>query len=364
LLRELLVPLGYCLSGFLLLWVSSDLIVELANLQEKKLLPREIAEYYLVRMPEFVVLILPIALLLALLYSVTNHARHHEITAIRAAGISLWRLSLPYFSVGLIASLVLFGLNEFWIPDSDDRAEQILNRHVSSAKSVPRDKVLNRGFNNARDHRLWKFGSCDLRTGEMLNVKVYSAQKDGSHLLLSAERAALSNGVWLFFEASLTQEAAQSNALPILLLQTNLIARPEFNETPDEIRSELKISGGNILNKAKRADLPVIEIYHYLQLHPQPAQAAALYTKLHGRLAAPWTCLVVVLIALPFSAASGRRNVFVGVASSILICFSFFVTQQLCLAFGAGGYLPPWLAGWLPNLAFGATGVWLTARVR
>src|SRR5215471_2320115 len=120
LLRELLVPLGYCLGGFSLLWVVSDLITELNGLQEKKLQVTDIVRYYVVKMPEFLVLVLPMALLLALLYTLTNHARHNEITAIRAAGIGLWRLCLPYFGVGLLASIVVFGLNEFFVPESAD----------------------------------------------------------------------------------------------------------------------------------------------------------------------------------------------------------------------------------------------------
>ncbi|HWH70770.1 MAG TPA: LptF/LptG family permease, partial [Candidatus Sulfotelmatobacter sp.] len=123
LLRELLVPLGFCLSGFLIFWITSDLITGLGQLQEHKLLARDIAELYLVKMPEFIVLVLPIALLLALLYALTNHARYHEITAIRAAGISMWRLCLPYLSVGLVASLTLLVCNEFWVPNSAERAE-------------------------------------------------------------------------------------------------------------------------------------------------------------------------------------------------------------------------------------------------
>jgi len=63
-------------------------------------------------------------------------------------------------------------------------------------------------------------------------------------------------------------------------------------------------------------------------------------------------------------AASGRRNVFVGVASSIVICFAYFVLQQLGLALGTGGYIIPWLAAWIPNLSFGLLGLWMTARVR
>jgi lipopolysaccharide export system permease protein len=78
----------------------------------------------------------------------------------------------------------------------------------------------------------------------------------------------------------------------------------------------------------------------------------------------PWTCLVVVLIALPFGAPSGRRNAFVGVASSIFIVLAFLVLTRVGLALGTGGHLPPWVAGWLPNIVFSAAGLWLTARVR
>jgi len=84
----------------------------------------------------------------------------------------------------------------------------------------------------------------------------------------------------------------------------------------------------------------------------------------HGRLAAPWTCLVVVLIAIPFGAGSGRRNLFFGVAGSIFIVAGYLLTQKLSLAVGTAGYLPAWLAAWLPNLLFGATGIALTTRVR
>ena len=87
-------------------------------------------------------------------------------------------------------------------------------------------------------------------------------------------------------------------------------------------------------------------------------------TQLYARLANPWTCLVVVSIAVPFGAPSGRRNVFVGVAASIFICFAYFILQRIGLALGTGGYLPPLIGAWLPNVLFGGAGLWLTRRVR
>src|SRR5947209_16741724 len=130
LLREFLIPLGYCLCGFLTLWIFFDLFAELNSFQSKKLHGTDIAEYYLVNMPETLAVILPITVLLALLYTLTNHARHHEITAIRAAGVGLWRLCLPYLGVGLAASFGLFALNELCVPNGNEAAEQILNRRA------------------------------------------------------------------------------------------------------------------------------------------------------------------------------------------------------------------------------------------
>src|SRR5437868_8754385 len=130
LLRELLGPFIYCLCGFLILLIFGDLMSDLSDFQRKKLLLSDIAEYYFFSTPELLVQVVPIALLLALLYALTNHSRHNEITAIRAAGISLWRLCLPYLAVGFAASLGLFALNELWVPQSVAAAEQILNRHI------------------------------------------------------------------------------------------------------------------------------------------------------------------------------------------------------------------------------------------
>lgn len=365
LLRELLFPLGYCLGGFLLFWVAFDLFAELGQFERKGLSALEIAHYYLLVIPEFLVLVMPIALLLALLYSLTNHARHNEITAIRAAGVSLWRLSLPYLAVGFLMSLAAFAVNELWAPGSSEAAEDIRTGQKLAGDPAAR-KVRHLGFTNAREGRHWLIGLYDPETGEMIKPKVFWSEPDGSRLRLEADRGVYTNETWTFFDAVKYIEAAGTNSLPMPVLQTNVLAMPDFSETPELVRSEIKVSKSMGLTQSKRADLAISEILNYLRLHPRPPRADAwwLETKLQGRLAAPWTCLIVVLIALPFGAASGRRNVFVGVASSIVIAFSYFVLQQVSLALGTGGYLPAWLAAWLPNLCFGVTGLWLSARVR
>jgi lipopolysaccharide export system permease protein len=368
LLRELLIPLGYCLCGFLLFWITSDLFVKLGEFQKKRMVARDIAEYYVVSLPEFLVLVLPIALLLAMLYTLTNHARHQEITAIRAAGVSLWRLTLPYFGVGLVASLALFAANEFWVPQSDERAEAISKRHQAlDPNASGRNEYRNLYFENTRDGRRWRIGVYNTQTGDMTDVGIYPTQRDSSKPWeLRADRARRVDGVWTFYNALAFKEAVETNSPPVPILRTNELAVPEFKETTEEINSEIKIRDSMSLRAGKKADVPIKDILNYMRLHPQLSHSdwCWLETKLAGRLAAPWTCLVVVLMAIPFGAAGGRRNVFVGVASSIVICFIYFVLQQLGLALGTSGRVTPWLAAWFPNLSFGLAGLWMTARIR
>jgi lipopolysaccharide export LptBFGC system permease protein LptF len=222
------------------------------------------------------------------------------------------------------------------------------------------------GLANLLAGRTWLAGDYNPKTSEMQNPLVISKLRDGSQVWLLAGSAIRTNGVWTFFNVHQYSAGAETNSLLVPTLLTNILSEPGFNETPEEIESEIHISKGMSLRVKNRAEIPLVELLHYIRLHPHPPSSIKhwLYTKLHGRLAAPWTCMVVVLIAIPFGAASGRRNVFVGVASSILICFTYFVLQQLGQALGTGGYVTAWLAAWFPNLVFSAVGLWMTARVR
>ncbi|HVM50124.1 MAG TPA: LptF/LptG family permease [Candidatus Acidoferrum sp.] len=367
LLRELLVPLGYCLCGFLMLWAAFDLCLSLGDFQKRGMTAGDLAQYYLVLTPGILVIVLPVALLLSLLYCLTNHARHNEITAIRAAGVGVWRLSVPYLLVGLVGSLVLLAINELWAPDSMEKAEVIKERHLPNVfHTAGKTDVHNLCFDNTRDGRIWRIGVYNSLTGEMHEPIVSWTGHGGARpWQLRADRAALVNGVWTFYNVREFRETPQSDLPPVPSLQTNVLALPELTETIEEINSEISISSSLSVHAARRADVPILELLHYLRLHPHPGRTDAcwLYTKLEGRLASPWTCLVVVVIAIPFGAAAGRRNVYVGVASSIVICFVYFILLQVGLALGTSGALPPWLAAWFPNLSFGLAGLWMTARV-
>lgn len=365
LLRELLVPLGYCLGGFLIFWISFDLISELNHFQKQRLHTTDIAAYYMVKTPELLMVVVPVALLLALLYALTNHARHQELTAIRAAGVGLWRIALPYLVVGFVLSIELFAMNEWWVPDAADAAEEILSRYVAKKSNPRREWETNLFFVNAAEARTWEIGAYNLKTRTMLTPKLNWHLPDRTRHEIYAQQAVWTNGLWVFYDVQRFDYPPSGTDLPTVS-RTNELAMPELSERPGRIKSEIKISRLGSIKDAKRAQLSIKEIRTYLRWHPQldASKRALLETKLQQRWAVPWTCLVVVLIAIPFGAASARRNVFVGVAASIFIVFAYFILRELSLALGTGGYLAPWLAAWAPNLFFGVTGIVLTFKVR
>ena len=303
-LRELLLILTYCLSGFLVFWICFNLLSDLEDFRRAGMDFKEIARYYFITTPRFMVVVLPVALLLSLLYTTTNLARNNEIIAMRAAGIGIWRICVPYLLVGLVFSLVLLGLNEWWIPDSDYLVEEIGQQNALDA---PVDRYTFKDLNlvNHRDQRIWNIGLYHTKEERMEDVLDQWTSEDGQNQRLIAKDAVWTDQNWLFKEVALWR--FDDTTKQYTRQKTNELVNPLITETPEELRSEIKISQLSRVDASKRPQLSIRDILTYQKLHTQmdEAQRNLLSTQFHGRLAEPWTCMVVVLISLPFGAASG-----------------------------------------------------------
>jgi lipopolysaccharide export system permease protein len=366
LLRELCVPLIYCLAGFLIFWISFDLFGDLEDFQNAQLGAADVVRYYLVKTPELLVTVLPVALLLALLYALTNHARHNEMIAMRAAGLSLARISIPYLVVGTLLSLILFYLNEQLVPDSSERAEAIKKgRKQQSASDLWHRRV---NFRNASENRIWNISAFNTATFELVDPHVGWSLPNGTRKQLIARSGGRTNGTWFFqdLELYIYAPGVEFDRAASRPLRTNYLALPELTETPEDIQLQLKFQRMDAIEAAKRTQLSLSEI-QYLRKHLElnPRDRAMLETQFHRRLAEPWTCLVAVLIALPFGAGTNsRRNVLVGVASSLFIVFIYFALIRIMPALSTGGLIPAWLGAWFPNAFFATLGLWLTWRMK
>ena len=364
LLREFLFWLAIFFGAFLLIWVGFDLTFRLNAFQQAHLRGKDVVEYYFFASPDFIPVALPVAILLATLYVVTNHSRHNELTAIRAAGVSPVRLCMPYFAAGLSLSVLLFAFNEYFAPQAGDTTDEIMVRRVDPRAKAQRDLIKQLTFVNlgiGGQGRKWNATVYNTKTHELTSPVILWSPTNGEDLKLSGTTGVWTNHTWVF-----TGDVVETSGTT-RLLKTNYQAMPEFSETPAQILSDIKVNKArNTVYKTRRADIPLADLVNYLKFHPRPDPKMRnwLFTKLHGRFAGPFTCLVVVIVAIPFSARSGRRNIFVGVAASVFIFFAYFVLQQVGFAFGEAGWVPSWLGAWFPNLFFGIGGLFLMSRVR
>jgi lipopolysaccharide export system permease protein len=369
LFRELLTPLAFCLGGFLVFWVSFFFFTKLDEMRDAKLNFLESLELCGASLPEFFLLVLPVLLLLALLYALTHHARHNEITALRAAGVSLWRLCAPYFVVGLATTVFYFVLSELAVPRCQQFSQEILARHLKpDGRTDPRQKMIftKVGFHNFHAHRVWFVPEFNVNNKTLTNPDVRWILPDGSERELKAESAVFTNAVWNFFNAQIFTRQNSGARWQQQHASTNQLAMTDFDETPRQFELEAKFSDADGLLSSRSADVPLSDLWPYIKMNPDLSgkDAGRILTKFHGRIAAPWMCLIVVLMAIPFGAQSGRKNLFFGVAGSIFICFAFFILQQVSLAFGMSGHLAGWVAAWLPNFFFAVMGTYLTLRAR
>ncbi len=382
LLRELLVPFAYCLAGFQIFWVAFQLSNDLALFQERGMSAGAIAWYFLLKTPDLLPKVLPMALLLALLYALTHHARHNELVAMRAAGLGLWRIGAGYLAVGTVLSAALFVSNEVLGPIADEAAERLLLRHTTrAAAAAPAagEWIANVNFRNESSDHWWRASAFHLKRGELLAPSVEYPAGGGTTNWLAAERAVWTNGAWLFLNVRLHIRRPPDPDIPEIQM-TNRLVVPVLTESPRQIQTEIKIGTMTAARAAKQLRFNLRDLVEYRRFHPRlPGDRHALVaTQFHGRLAQPWTCLVVVFIALPFGALTSRRNVFAGVAASVFVMVAHYFLSQLGLAFGTGVVLPealtratPWLASvppvlaaWGPNALFAALGIWTTHKLR
>ncbi len=379
-LRELLIPFVYCLCGLFVFWLTFNLLDDLEDFQKANLAAADVGIYYLHKLPELLVVVVPVALLLAMMHSLTSHSRHNEFIAVRAAGVGVWRFSAVYCVVGLIFSALLFWINESW----GARGELSIAALQAQRHAEPGEKhealwsLLS--FKNHAAGRFWMVPKYNRQTTEMIEPHIKwelgkgaSGQwngwplREGVIIELKAESGRFADGVWTFKNVWLQRRnPGQTGAQSYWQTNYSALKVPQFAETPRQLRSEIRISQLKNIQLAKEASVSLREIADYLALHPElsPEEKARLDTQYHGRLARPLRCLVVAFIAFPFGAAAGRRNAFAGVAGSVFLCFVYFVLMRFGLTLGTGGSVPPWLGAWLPNILFGGAAGLMIARMR
>ena len=352
-LRDFSLYLTIIIATFLMLLLVFTLFELLGDIMRNQVSPLTVGEYLLNVVPYFLYNTTPLSMLLAVLVTFGLLQRSNEITAIKATGISLYRIIVPVLIASVLVAGVLFLSDQLYLPYTNKRQDALRNQ----IKGKPPQTYL-------RPDRKWIFGQhSDIYYYQLFDpdrdvfggVSVFQFDPRTFQIThrITADRAHWSEsmGRWVYeqgWERNLSGSAIDSYR------KFDAATFPELAETPAYFKKEIKQS----------SEMSYEELRRYIyDLEQSGFDVVRLRVQLQKKIAYPLITLVMAIIAIPFALSTGKRSAIAGVATAIGIGVAYWTISGLFEAMGNLSQLPPAVAAWSPDLVFGFIGSYLILRM-
>jgi LPS export ABC transporter permease LptG/LPS export ABC transporter permease LptF len=340
-------------AAFLMLLLVFTLFELLGDILRNQVSPLTVGEYLLNVVPYFLYNTTPLSMLLAVLVTFGLLQRSNEITAIKATGISLYRIIVPVLIASTLVGGVLFLSDQLYLPYTNKRQDALRNR----IKGKPAQTYL-------RPDRKWIFGQhndiyyyqfFDPDRDVFAGVTVFQFDPHTFQIThrITADRAHWSEQMerWVYeagWERSLNGSAIDSYH------KFDAATYPQLAEQPAYFKKEIKQS----------SEMSYDELRRYIRdLEQSGFDVVRLRVQLQKKIAYPLITLVMAMLAIPFAVSAGKRSAVAGIATAIGIGVVYWTISGLFEAMGNLSQLPPAVAAWSPDLVFGFIGGYLILRM-
>ena len=308
-----------------------------------------IIAYLLLGLVRNLSLLIPISLLISVIFVLATMNRNQEISAARAAGIGMGRLTAPLWAVGGLLAGLLALLNAVLVPDALETMNalqeeaQFAALKAKGGNAIPRGQASSVSFENSKARRLWLISNLGLSTGQAFEVVVHAFDANQREVRRISARFAEFRKTpqgwrWTFREGrDLRFDPATGS----------LMAQPRFQELTPDFNDDPEVMFYSTKEPAKLSLREVSRFVDQAGFNPGGPNAAYAM-RYHAIMSTPVICLIVIAVAIPFSVVSGRVSPMVGVAKTFGLFLGFYFLTSFCAAFGDSGALPPMVAAWIP----------------
>ena len=353
-LRDFALYLAMIAGTFVMLLLLFTLFELLSDIWRNGVSTITVVEYLLNVTPYFLYFpIAPLSMLLATLITFGLLQRSNEITAIKATGISLYRIIVPVLVAAAVVAVALFLSDQLYLPYTNKRQDALRNL----IKGKPAQTYLRPDrkwiFGQHSDIYYYQFFDSDRDVFGGISVFEFDPHTFQITRRVTAERAHWSNqlGRWLYeqgWERSLNGAAIESYR------QFDVATFPELAEQPAYFKKEIKQS----------SEMSYEELRAYIHdLEQSGFDVVRLRVQLQKKIAYPLITLVMAVLAIPFALTAGKRGAVAGIATAIGIGVFYWVISGLFEAMGNLSQLPPAVAAWSPDLVFAFIGGYLILRI-
>jgi LPS export ABC transporter permease LptG len=320
----------------------------------------KVLSYHFFLTPRLIYDFTPVGVLAAVLVAFGVLSKHNEITAFKACGISVYRLSVPVLVAGLFLSGSLFAFDHYWVPDADRRQDALRNEIKGKAPQtyLRPDRKWIYGLHD----RIYYYKYFDQGERTMLGVDVYEIDPASFRLKrqISAERARWEPALkaWVFQNGqSWLMDANCQDCSPrhVDNFSGGTHTFPELEETPDYFVHEVK--------QSRQMNFEELEKY-IAELQQGGFDTVPLQVQLNKKFSVPLFALILAMVSIPFAFVAGNRGAMAGVGMSFVIFIAYWSVLQVFEQIGNLGQLPPQVAAWSPDVMFGLAGLYFLARMR
>ena len=352
LIREYFLFLGLGVLVGTVLFIVVELLHSLDRFLRVKPPLSLILQHFALHWPNELYKGLPLIVLIATVFLFLSLTRQHELDALKAAGVSLYRMSLPILATALCISIGAVIFQEAALPEINAKAEEV-------------DRVRIRGHlprHLQRQGQIW-FRSSDTRFFRMVLLDPREKSIDGLLVLdidpnfHLVQRLEARKAIW-------TPEGWQLTDGVVRHIEGTGTVRSEAFESRQATFDE-HIDDFTQVQKPPDT-MSFTELRAYMtRLQESGHQVGKYAVQLYSKLSFPLVHLIMALVAIPFALASprsGGRAVAIGVA--IVISVGYWMVHSLALAFAQADLLPPALAAWTANIVFAGLGAALFLNVR
>src|SRR5271163_5362020 len=356
-LREFLTTLGLVLVTFVMLLLVFTFFELIGDIIRNKTPFITVGDYLINLTPSMIYTITPLSVLLAVLVTFGTMHRNNELTAMKATGISLYRVALPVLVIALIVAGMLFAFNETYVPTANRRQEAL--RSVIKGKPAqtffrPDQKWMFGRQEPGQPDRIFYYQFFDPVNDRFANLTDFEMNPATFTLSrrIFAETARWEPQVqqWIF-ESGWVRTFKGDSAKDYEPFEVSTF--PGISERPQYFKKESL--------QSQEMDFPQLRRY-IRDLSQSGFDTMPLRVQLNKKLAYPLITLVMAVLAIPFALTMGRRGSLTGIAAAIGLAVTYWVIAAIFEAMGNVNMLPAVLAAWSPDVLFGLVGSYLLLK--
>ena len=355
---EVLLAVGFVTLSFLALFFFFDFVDELQNVGKNGngYQLGHAASYVLLQVPSHLYELMPISVLIGTIFVMARLAQSSEFTILRTSGLGPVRALRTLLGLGVAFVLMTFVVGDYLSPVSDRYAQLLKARYmgqitVGQTGAWLRERQAERHYavNVARM-------SAD---GRPQGIRIFEFDTQGQWLsLMQAETALLQEDVWTL--QGVVRDGLQRPAQGPSGLQRQQLAQLDWRTG---ITTEM-ISVA-LLKPERMGTLDLFQYIRHLDANGQTAQRFEI--EFWKKLFYPLSCLVMVVLALPFAYLHFRSgNITSHVFGGVLAGISFFLLNNVFGYVGNLNQWSPWLAAAAPGLLYSMASLaafgWLVLR--